>query len=116
MENKERMSISIDLNKLDGVVVRTGKTGVPVMYINLEECYGFSQDKGGKWWLNVIATQSNGRYGDTHFLTPNISKAEKDALPQGVRTPIIGNIKPMRQQPQQGAPSFAEDDDEDLPF
>lgn len=66
-----------------------------------------------------------GQYGDTHYITQDISKEARDA---GERGPIIGNMKSKSANPPQqdaqpnrgistgGQPSLPADDDSEIPF
>ena len=84
--------------------------------------------KNGAKYLDLVCIPSDGKYGDTHFVTQSCSKEERAA---GLKMPIIGNVKeqggrqedsrrqePRRSDPpprQPSKPAPAENPD-DIPF
>lgn len=107
MSKPELMSGKIDLSKVVEEYVFKGKNGA--RYLDI-----------------MLVPSPNSQYGDSHFISQGVSK---ELRLQGVRGPIIGNIKPWvkkgpkndpapaRNQPTERQQANQSDDDgEEVPF
>lgn len=135
-------NFKMDLSKLSGFgkITLTGKSGQPkrCIVIPIEENHIYEGQQGTYLDLACIET-NNSQYGDTHFVTRNKTKEEREqekASGERLRLPILGNLKPFggqaeneeyTYQPQVGttaAPTSApkavaapeQEEDSDLPF
>lgn len=117
--------MKVNLTQLTGAFLKelTGRTATkrciiipvddnPSMYVGEKGVY-----------LNIAAfANENPQYGDTHMLKPNLPKEVREQMTDEQRRqqPILGNMRPLRQELQtQGAPMREENLDqpqEDLPF
>ncbi|MCD8265705.1 MAG: hypothetical protein LUC33_00980 [Prevotellaceae bacterium] len=126
MENK---NITINLNALPCTAVTVSKkSGHRLLCMDLDAAPAVGQWQDGMWHLALMAWERKevGSRGDTHFLKPNPSRAERERMTeQEVRDlPIVGNMRPVPQQqrpkaeplPQTDDPAFFEERDDDLPF
>ena len=130
-------NFKFNLSKLSGFgkITLTGQSGKPkrCVVIPIEDNCLYEGEQGTYLDLACIET-NNSQYGDTHFVTRNKSKEERDkekATGERLRLPILGNLKPFGSQAaeeeeytyqpqaaQQPAPKTAApaDDDDNLPF
>ena len=74
-------------------------------------------------YLNITAFATDSQqYGDTHMLKPNLPKEVREQMTDEQRRqqPILGNMRPLRQEVQsQGQPLSEEaldQQNDDLPF
>ena len=125
MAQEKDYSLKVKLTQLTGAFVKdlTGRTATkkciiipvddnPCMFVGEKDVY-----------LNIAAfANDNQQYGDTHMLKPNLPKEVREQMTDEQRRqqPILGNMRPLRQEVQsQGAPMQADQLDqpqEDLPF
>ena len=108
-----RLQISIDLLRLQGAIEKNGWVCIPPQLIKQANAQRF---------LNLTAYERKevGKYGDTHFLKPQLPKATFDALSQQEREgiAICGNVRPIdtpSDQPQP-APTSWQNEQPDLPY
>jgi len=117
--------IKIDLLKIKGAFMKNvqGRTQTkrciiipvdddPGIYLGGKGCY-----------LSMVAVElQNPKYEDTHMVKSDIPKDVRELLTEEQRRelPILGNMRPLQFQQQQmqvnGVASFAENEDESLPF
>lgn len=123
------LNIDINLLKLTnaGILTVKGKTATKkcvVIPIEENDIY-VSVDEVGKpkaAYLHLTAWESKEeKYGQTHYVTQNLSQEYKDAHPEEERKPILGNGRRMQQQTNTNAVEslFAPNaniEDSDLPF
>ena len=118
-------TMRVNLAQLAGAFVKdlTGRTATKkCIIIPVEDNPSmFVGEKGV--YLNITAfANDNPQYGDTHMLKPNIPKDVREAMTDEQRRsqPILGNMKPLRNEmPSQGQPVSVDDLDqpqEDMPF
>lgn len=96
------ISIRIDVSKIDKARLYKGEKGT---YLDL---------------TTMVDTGDADKYGNHGFISQSVSKDERQ---QGVKTPILGNVKvfwqeqsvPVQKQSAPAAPN-APDFDDDLPF
>lgn len=89
--------------------------------IPIEDAHLYEGEKGV--YLNVnMWVSKNSQYGDSHYLTQNLPKEVRDAMPEEEKKslPILGNVKVMELPPKQimdavEVPASSQDLD-DLPF
>jgi hypothetical protein len=104
---KTGIRIKIDVTKIDKARLFEGKSGAKYLDATV-----------------FMDPDNPGDYGDHGFISQDVSKEERD---QGVKGPIIGNVKVFwtgESQPQQAAPQAtpqapppaADFDDSDIPF
>ena len=125
MAQEKDYAMKVNLTQLTGTFLKelTGRTATkrciiipvddnPSMYVGEKGVY-----------LNIAAfANENPQYGDTHMLKPNLPKEVREQMTDEQRRqqPILGNMRPLRQEMQsQGAPMQEENLDqpqEDLPF
>ena len=125
MAQEKDYAMKVNLTQLTGAFLKelTGRTATkrciiipvddnPSMYVGEKGVY-----------LNIAAfANENPQYGDTHMLKPNLPKEVREQMTDEQRRqqPILGNMRPLRQELQtQGAPMQEENLDkpqEDLPF
>lgn len=125
MAQEKDYAMKVNLTQLTGAFLKelTGRTATkrciiipvddnPSMYVGEKGVY-----------LNIAAfANENPQYGDTHMLKPNLPKEVREQMTDEQRRqqPILGNMRPLRQELQtQGAPMREENLDqpqEDLPF
>lgn len=125
MAQEKDYAMKVNLTQLTGAFLKelTGRTATkrciiipvddnPSMYVG---------DKGVYLHISAFANE-NSQYGDTHMLKPNLPKEVREQMTDEQRRsqPILGNMRPLRQELQtQGAPMQEENLDqpqEDLPF
>lgn len=117
--------IKIDLLKIKGAFMKNvqGRTQTkrciiipvdddPGIYLGEKCCY-----------LSMVAVElQNPKYEDTHMVKSDIPKDVRELLTEEQRRelPILGNMRPLKSGQQQmqvnGVASFAENEDESLPF
>lgn len=125
MAQEKDYSLKVKLTQLSGAFVKdlTGRTATkkciiipvddnPCMFVGEKDVY-----------LNITAFASeNPQYDDTHMLKPNLPKEVREQMTDEQRRqqPILGNMRPLRQELQsQGAPINADaldEPQEDMPF
>lgn len=125
MAQEKDYAMKVNLTQLTGAFLKelTGRTATkrciiipvddnPSMYVGEKGVY-----------LHIAAfANENPQYGDTHMLKPNLPKEVREQMTDEQRRsqPILGNMRPLRQELQtQGAPMQEENLDQpqnDLPF
>lgn len=90
--------------------------------IPIEDAHLYEGEKGVYLNLNMWVSKDS-KYGDSHYLTQNLSKEVRDAMTdeQKKSQPILGNVKVMELPPRQmqeavEIPAASNDDLDDLPF
>ena len=123
---EKNYSLKQNLLALKGAFVANiqGKTSKKrCICIPVEEAHLFEGEKGVYLNMNMWVSK-NSQYGDSHYLTQNLSKEVRDAMSEEEKKslPILGNVKVMELPPRQmqeaveiPAPQSV-DDLEDLPF
>ena len=125
MAQEKDYSMKVNLTQLNGAFLKelTGRTATKrCIIIPVDDNPSmFVGEKGV--YLNIAAfANENPQYGDTHMLKPNLPKEVREQMTDDQRRaqPILGNMRPMRQELQtQGQPIAAESRDQqqdDLPF
>ena len=125
MAQEKDYSMKVNLTQLNGAFLKelTGRTATKrCIIIPVDDNPSmFVGEKGV--YLNIAAfANENPQYGDTHMLKPNLPKEVREQMTDDQRRaqPILGNMRPMRQELQtQGQPIAAESLDQqqdDLPF
>ena len=125
MAQEKDYSMKVNLTQLNGAFLKelTGRTATKrCIIIPVDDNPSmFVGEKGV--YLNIAAfANENPQYGDTHMLKPNLPKEVREQMTDDQRRaqPILGNMRPLRQELQtQGQPIAAESLDqqqEDLPF
>jgi len=92
---KVGFNISIDVTKIDKQRLYEGKKG---KYANMTA---------------FIDTENKSQYGDNGVVTQSTTKEERQ---NGVKLPVIGNVKVFYSDLPHETPQQPEVDDEDLPF
>lgn len=125
MAQEKDYSMKVNLTQLNGAFLKelTGRTATKrCIIIPVDDNPSmFVGEKGV--YLNIAAfANENPQYGDTHMLKPNLPKEVREQMTDDQRRaqPILGNMRPLRQELQtQGQPIAAESLDQqqdDLPF
>ena len=125
MAQEKDYSMKVNLTQLNGAFLKelTGRTATKrCIIIPVDDNPSmFVGEKGV--YLNIAAfANENPQYGDTHMLKPNLPKEVREQMTDDQRRaqPILGNMRPLRQELQtQGQPIAAENLDQqqyDLPF
>jgi hypothetical protein len=112
--------LNIDLLKITGAKIITGKDGVEYLAINLAKSEIYYQGKGARLNLDMRENKDGeDQYGNTHMITISPTKEQREAKE---RTPIIGNAKTLtfgnskQSAPVKSEPQFDDDGNEDIPF
>lgn len=117
--------IKIDLLKIRGAFMKNvqGRTQTKrCIIIPVDDDPGIYLGEKGCYLSMVGVELQNPKYEDTHMVKSDIPKDMRELLTEEQRRelPILGNMRPMKSGQQQmqvnGVASFAEDEDEDLPF
>ena len=125
MAQEKDYSMKVNLTQLNGAFLKelTGRTATKrCIIIPVDDNPSmFVGEKGV--YLNIAAfANENPQYGDTHMLKPNLPKEVREQMTDDQRRaqPILGNMRPLRQELQtQGQPIAADNLDQqqdDLPF
>lgn len=122
--NKHMYNFSIKLNllQLRGAFMLNmkGRAATKLcLVIPVEDANLFAGQKGTYLDLAAFAVR-NPQYGDTHCVKQSLDRLVRQVMTNEERKaqPIIGNMRPLRQEPQEQAIPAAGlvDSDDDLPF
>ena len=117
--------IKIDLLKIKGAFMKNvqGRTQTKrCIIIPVDDDPGIYLGEKGCYLSMVAVELQNPKYEDTHMVKSDIPKDVRELLTEEQRRelPILGNMRPLQFQQQQiqvtGVASFAENEDESLPF
>ena len=122
---EKNYGLKMNLLALGGAFVANiqGKTAKKrCVCIPIDDAHLYEGEKGVYLNINMWVSK-NSQYGDSHYLTQNLSKEVRDAMTdeQKKSLPILGNVKVMELPPKQmqeavEIPASATDDLDDLPF
>lgn len=131
---KNNYSISVNLNKFDGAFVSTVRNtnGQEEKCICIPLRTQLVEGQFGNVYANLVMIETNNSmYGNTHLVKRGATKVEIENKPANefVKTPILGNAKPLTMgakkeypnaftgdQPQQQAPQQQSAQPDDMPF
>jgi hypothetical protein len=101
-----KISLSIDLLKLQGVQRLVSKSGKDVIVIDVEASRAKPHKSGAVYFELEAVENKDGanQWGNTHFLKEPTTKAERES---GMKFPIIGNGKEYRDDARQQQTSKA---------
>lgn len=131
---KNNYSISVNLNKFDGAFISTVRNtnGQEEKCICIPLRTQLVEGQFGNVYANLVMIETNNSmYGNTHLIKRGATKVELENKPANefVKTPIIGNAKPLvvgakkespnafvGNQPQQAPQQQSSVQPEDMPF
>lgn len=131
---KNNYSISVNLNKFDGAFISTVRNtnGQEEKCICIPLRTQLVEGQFGNVYANLVMIETNNSmYGNTHLIKRGATKVELENKPANefVKTPIIGNAKPLvvgakkespnafvGNQPQQAPQQQSSVQPDDMPF
>lgn len=92
------IKLKIDLTKLTGAKRMKSNSGRDIIVIDLENSRTFQGKNGAVYAdLCLIERKEPGEYGDTHFISEDVSKGERE---NGVKGVIVGNGRDLGSKQQ----------------